>query len=143
LNDKFPQGFYADKTIGEVLLEPTRIYVREILALLEKLTVHGLAHITGGGLKNLLRLKEDVKFELTDLFQPQDVFSFLMEQGNIDQKEMYKTFNMGMGFAVIVSEDDTDEAIDVLSKHSEMQVKKVGMIKKGSGVYVPSLGLKF
>ncbi len=143
LNDKFPQGFYPDKTIGEVLLEPTRIYVREILALLEKVTVHGLAHITGGGLKNLLRLKEDVKFELTDLFQPQDVFSFLMEQGNIDQKEMYKTFNMGMGFAVIVSEDDADEAIDVLSKYSEMQVKKVGMIKKGSGVYVPSLGLKF
>ncbi len=143
MNDEFPHGFYPDKTIGEVLLEPTRIYVKEILALLDKVTVHGLAHITGGGLKNLLRLKKDVQFELTDLFKPQDVFFFLMEQGDIDQKEMYKTFNMGMGFAVIVSQDDADEAIDVLSKHSEMSVKKVGMIKKGSGVYVPSLGLKF
>ncbi|MFO8077477.1 MAG: phosphoribosylformylglycinamidine cyclo-ligase [Thermoplasmatota archaeon] len=143
MNDKFPHGFYPDKTIGEVLLEPTRIYVKEILALLDRVTVHGLAHITGGGLKNLLRLKKDVQFELTDLFKPQDVFFFLMEQGDIDQKEMYKTFNMGMGFAVIVSQDDADEAIDVLSKHSEMSVKKVGMIKKGSGVYVPSLGLKF
>lgn len=143
INDEFPNDFYPGKTIGEVLLEPTRIYVKEILALLEEVTVHGLAHITGGGLKNLLRLKENVLFELTNLFEPQDVFSFLMKQGNIDQKEMYQTFNMGMGFAVIVSHDDAEKTIELLSKHSEMQVKIVGAIKKGSGVVVPALGLKF
>ena len=143
MHDTFPHGFYPGKTIGEVLLKPTTIYVKEILALLDKITVHGLAHITGGGLKNLLRLKENVQFELTDLFEPDDVFSFLMEQGHVDQKEMYQTFNMGMGFAVIVSQDAVDETIDVLSKHSKMMVKKVGMIKKGSGVVVPSLGLTY
>lgn len=143
IKDEFPEGYYPGKTIGEVLLEPTRIYVKEILSLLNRVSVHGLAHITGGGLKNLNRLNTAVKFELTDIFEPQDVFSFIKKQGNIDDEEMYKTFNMGMGFAVIVPSEEASKAIRVLSKNSEMDVKKVGHITEGSGVVVPSLNLCF
>ena len=141
--DKFPDGYYLGKTIGEVLLTPTRIYVKEMLELLKKVKVHGLAHITGGGLRNLLRLNRNVKFVIEDPFEPQPIFSFLQKFGNIDNREMYQTFNMGMGFAVIVSEKDSDEAIKILKKYSEAKVKAVGRIEKGIGVEVPKLRIKF
>ncbi len=141
--DEFPDDLYPGKTIGEVLLEPTRIYVNEILSLIKSVPVHGLSHITGGGLKNLIRLNTKVSFELTDIFKPHAIFSFLSKQGDIEDVEMFKTFNMGMGFAVIVSKEDADDAFDILSKKSEMKVKKVGHIKKGSGIRVPSIQLSY
>ncbi len=141
--DKFPNNLYSGKTIGEVMLTPTRIYVKEILALLQTVDVHGLAHITGSGLWNLPRLKETVRYVIEDPMPPQPIFTFLQEQGNIDNHEMYQTFNMGMGFAVIVGEEDADHAVSFLSKHSEAKIKKVGIIKKGSHVEVPSLGLTY
>ena len=141
--DKFPDGFYPGKTIGEVLLTPTRIYVKEIVELLKKVKVHGLAHITGGGLRNLPRLNKKVKFVIEDPFELQPIFKFLKKYGNIDNKEMYQTFNMGMGFAVVVSEKDADKAITILKKYSESKVKIIGRIAKGNGVEVPKLGLKF
>ena len=91
---------YPHKSIGEVLLTPTQIYVKEIIALLSKVSVHGLAHITGSGLRNLPRLKSSIKFVITDPIRPQPVFSFIQKEGNIDNYEMYKTFNMGMGFGL-------------------------------------------
>jgi len=141
--DKFPDKLYSGKTIGEVMLTPTRIYVKEILLLLQSVDVHGLAHITGSGLWNLPRLKETVRYVIEDPMPPQPIFKFLQEQGNIDTREMYQTFNMGMGFAVIVREEDVDHAVALLSKHSEAKVKEVGLIKKGSHVEVPSLGLTY
>jgi phosphoribosylformylglycinamidine cyclo-ligase len=141
--DKFPDNLYSGKTIGEVMLTPTRIYVKEILGLLENCDVHGLAHITGSGLWNLPRLKETVRYVIEDPMPPQPIFNFLQEQGNIDIFEMYQTFNMGMGFAVIVGEEDADHAVSYLSKHSDAKVKEVGIIKKGSHVEVPSLGLTY
>ena len=141
--DKFPDGLYPGKTIGEVLLTPTGIYVKEILELLKKVKVHGLAHITGGGLHNLLRLNKNVKYVIESPIEPQPVFRFLQKYGNIDDMEMYQTFNMGMGFAVIVSEKDADETIKILKKYSNSEVKVVGRIEKGSGVTLPKLGLKF
>jgi len=141
--DKFPGGIYPSKTIGEVFLTPTRIYVKEILGLLKKVKVHGLAHITGGGLRNLPRLNKNVKYVIEDPFEPQPIFNFLQEQGDIEDEEMYQTFNMGMGFAVIVSEEDVDDAIMILEKYSPGEVKVVGRIGKGSGVEVPKLGIKF
>ena len=141
--DKFPEEGYTGKTIGEVLLIPTQIYVKEIVELLKKIKVHGLAHITGGGLRNLPRLNKNVKFVLDDLFEPQPVFRFLQKYGNIEDKEMYQTFNMGMGFAIVVSDKDADEAIKILKKSSDSDVKVVGRVMKGTGVEVPGLGLKF
>ena len=141
--DKFPDGSYPRKTIGDILLTPTQIYVKEIVELLKKVKVHGLAHITGSGLRNLPRLNKNVKFVIDKPFEPQSIFKFLQRQGNIDDKEMYQTFNMGMGFAVIVAEKDVKETLAILKKYSSVDVKIVGRIAKGTGVEVPKLGLTF
>jgi len=142
-SDTFPDGFYPGKTIGEVLLTPTQIYVKEILALFKKVKVHGLAHITGGGLRNLPRLNKNVKFVIEDPIKPQPIFAFIQKYGNIDDEEMYQTFNMGMGFAVIVSEKDVGKTTAILEKYSDSKVKVVGKIEKGKGVEVSPLDIKF
>ena len=111
--------------------------------MLKKINVHGLAHITGGGLRNLPRLHKKVKFVINDPFTPQPIFQFIQKYGNIDNKEMYQTFNMGMGFAIIVSEKDVKETVKILKKHSKSDIKIVGKIEKGAGVEAPKLGLKY
>lgn len=141
--DKFPNGLYPNKTIGEILLTPTQIYVKEILELLKSIEVHGLAHITGGGLRNLPRLNKDVKFVIEYPFEPLPIFNFLQKHGNIEDKEMYQTFNMGMGFAIIVSKKDVDKSIKILKKHSKSEVKIVGKINQGTGIELQKFGLKF
>ncbi|MCX6667385.1 MAG: phosphoribosylformylglycinamidine cyclo-ligase [Euryarchaeota archaeon] len=141
--DKFPDGLYPGKSIGEVMLVPTRIYVKEIIELFKKVDVRGLAHITGSGLWNLPRLKESVKFVIDDPIKPQPIFTFLQKYGNIDDREMYQTFNMGMGLAVVVAEKDANETINILKKYSDATVKVAGEIKKGRGVEVPKLGLTY
>ena len=142
-NDEFPNGMYPKKTIGEVMLTPTRIYVREVLELFKKIDVHGLAHITGSGLWNIPRLKEKVKYSIDDPLEPQQIFLFLQEYGNIDDYEMYQIFNMGMGFAIIVEEADASETIKTLQTYSDATVKRVGIVQKGAGVEVPSLKLRY
>lgn len=141
--DQFPGNLYPGKTIGEVLLAPTEIYVREVIELLKVIPVHGLAHITGGGVRNFKRLNTNVKFCLSDPFNPQDIFKFIQEKGNIDVKEMYQTFNMGMGFAIIVDEKDVDETMTILEKYAHTEVKIVGEIKKGTTVEIPHLRLAY
>jgi phosphoribosylformylglycinamidine cyclo-ligase len=141
--DPFPDGFYPGKTVGEILLTPTQIYVREILELLKTVKVRGLAHITGGGLRNLNRLNQNVQYVISDPFEPLSIFTFLQSYGNIDDKEMYQTFNMGMGFAVVIEETDVDTTLQTIEKYSHVTAKIVGRIKKGSGVEVPRLGLRF
>ena len=140
--DEFPNGIYEGKTIGEVLLTPTRIYVKEVLEVVRNFEIHGLAHITGGGMRNLLRLK-DVKFIIDSPFDPQPIFKFIQEKGNIELKEMYQTFNMGMGFAIILAKDYADDVLDILEKKSEAKSKIVGHIERGKGVKIPSLNLVF
>ncbi len=141
--DYFPDNLYPKETIGEVLLKPTRIYVKPILSVLEKIDVKGLAHITGGGMRNLLRLNQNVAFILEDLFEPQPIFSFLQKNGNIELEEMYQTFNMGTGFMIIVSEDSYKEAIEILRKTADTDVKTIGYIEKGEGVHIPDLDIKY
>jgi len=92
-HDQMPD---SNKTIGEELLTPTRIYF-EILELVKKCDVHGLAHITGSGLLKLHRIT-GFGFEINDPLEPQPIFGFLQKLGDVDDIEMYRTFNMGMGF---------------------------------------------
>jgi len=141
--DLFPDGLYPRKTIGEVMLTPTRIYVKEILELFKKIDVHGLAHITGSGLWNIPRLKGKVKYVIEDPLEPQPIFTFLQEYGNIDDYEMYQIFNMGMGFTVIVEHEDAEETIKILQNYSDATVKRIGIVKKGTGVEVPQLKLRY
>ena len=141
--DEFPDGLYPGKTIGKIMLTPTRIYVKEILELFKKVNIHGLAHITGSGLWNIPRLKQKVKYVLDDPLKPQPIFHFLQDYGNIDDFEMYQIFNMGMGFTVIVAQDETEQTIKILQKHSDATVKRIGTVKKGIGVEVPHLKLSY
>ena len=141
--DKFPDGLYPRKTIGEILLTPTTIYVKEIVELLKQVEVHGIAHITGAGLWNLPRLNEKVKYVIDDPFEPQQIFRFLQKYGNIDDKEMYQTFNMGMGLVIVLSEKDVEKSIKIIKKYSKSEVKIVGRIGKGAGVEFKKLGLKY
>ena len=139
--DKFPKEYYPDKTIGEILLTPTTIYVKEIVELLKKVDVHGISHITGSGLWNLPRLNGKVKYVIDDPFEPQPIYRFLQKFGNIDDKEMYQTFNMGMGLTIVLSQEDVEKSIKILKTHSKSEVKIVGKIEKGIGVEFKKLGL--
>jgi phosphoribosylformylglycinamidine cyclo-ligase len=142
-NDKFPDGLYPGKKIGEILLVPTQIYVKEVVELLKNVNVHGVAHITGSGLHKLKRLNNNVKFVIDNPFEPQPIFKFLQKYGNIEDKEMYQTFNMGMGLVTIVSKNDVKETIKILKKHSKSEVKVVGKIEKGKDVEFRKLELLF
>lgn len=106
------------RTLGEELLEPTRIYVPEIMALLnQELPVKGLANITGDGFLNLLRLDTPVGYILTDLPDPQPIFGVIQRTGGIEPAEMYLTFNMGVGFCVVCEPGVADKVIAVCAEH--------------------------
>ncbi len=108
-NDPFP--YDNSTTIGDELLIPTRIYM-EILDAIGECDVHGLAHITGSGLLKLKRITE-LGFDFYDPIEPNNIFRFLQEEGNIEDLEMYKTFNMGMGFVIIVAPDDAEKIANI------------------------------
>jgi phosphoribosylformylglycinamidine cyclo-ligase len=121
------------QTVGEELLMPTRIYVRPIIDILKKrIPVHGLANITGGGLTKLPRLNSRVRYVFDNLPVPTGIFKQIQVDGNIDSKEMYRTFNMGVGFCLIAPKSRTDDVISVFEKH-KMHCEAVGKIEKGSG----------
>jgi len=106
------------RPLGDVLLEPTEIYVRPILELLASpVEVRGLVHITGEGLANLLRLKADVGFEIDDPHPVPPVFGLIRELGAVSDEEMHEVFNMGCGFCCVVRADDEDAALDLLRAH--------------------------
>lgn len=117
---KFTDNFQeSDQTVGEVLLTPTRIYVKTVQALLEQVKVAGLAHITGGGLyENLPRvLPESLGIEVDTLVIPKlPIFDYLQELGGVATDEMYNTFNMGVGMVVVVKESDVAQALELLSE---------------------------
>jgi phosphoribosylformylglycinamidine cyclo-ligase len=97
-HDPFP--YNENTTIGDELLIPTSIYM-EILDAAKEFDIHGLAHITGSGLMKLHRVTK-LGFDISDPLEPQPIFRFLQEKGDVEELEMYKTFNMGMGFVVVL-----------------------------------------
>jgi phosphoribosylformylglycinamidine cyclo-ligase len=99
------------KTIGDELLTPTRIYI-EILDVLNECEVHGLAHITGSGLLKLRRVTK-LGFDFYDPLEPQEIFKFLQKEGGVEDLEMYRTFNMGMGFLIILPEREAAKAAEI------------------------------
>ena len=114
------EPFEGDKTLGQTLLEPTRIYVKPVLATLEKIEVKGLAHITGGGLtENIPRvLPEGVAAKLDgSKWTMPWVFRWLRKQGNIEDAELQRTFNCGIGMVMVVSKADANAAVATLAAH--------------------------
>jgi phosphoribosylformylglycinamidine cyclo-ligase len=112
----------GDGTLGEALLKPTHIYVKSLLALMQKVEIHALAHITGGGLpENLPRvLPEGCKAVIdSDSWQLPEVFAWLQSQGGVANSEMLRTFNCGVGMVVCVSEKDAESTLQTLSEMGE------------------------
>ncbi len=121
------------KKVYEVLLEPTRIYVKSILSLIDQVRVKGMAHITGGGIPgNLVRvLPEGVKAVIEKgSWEILPIFKFIQEKGNVPEEEMFRTFNMGVGYAVIVSPEDEVRAKEILERAGE-KVYTIGRIERG------------
>jgi len=122
----------AARTLGLELLTPTRLYVRPVLKLLGAVRVTGLANITGGGLRNLLRIRKGLGATIDDPLPVPAIFDRLQTWGAVSDREMYQTFNMGLGFAALVREGDEDEALRVLSPH--FKAKVIGRATRGGGV---------
>ena len=113
---------FAETTLGDVLLAPTRVYVKPVLRAIEALDVHALAHITGGGLVgNLPRVLPEGVCALIDsqAWQRPAIFDWLQEQGNVDDAEMYRTFNCGIGMVLVVSAGDANAAVELLRQQGE------------------------
>ena len=117
------------KTIGETLLTPTRIYA-EVLQLTKKTVVHGMCHITGGGLLNLTRLS-GYGFSFDTPLPPQEIFHWIAEKGKISNAEMYRTFNMGMGYVCIVPEEGVSAVKSVFP-----DAEVVGSVRSQPGVFL-------
>ncbi len=130
-------------SVADVLLEPTIIYVRAALDLLRsEVPVHGLAHITGGGLLNLLRVGTDVGYEIEAPLPVPPVFELVQELGGISDAEMHEVFNMGLGLCAIVATDHAGEAENILGDHHPGTARIGRVTGEGGQIRVPALGLR-
>ena len=135
------KGFKGDeyidelgKTIGEELLTPTRLYPKSCLPLIEKFDIHGMVHITGGGFyENIPRaVPENLAIEVNaDAWQMPPIFKLLKEWGNVDWKEMYRTFNMGIGMVLIADKDEAEKIKQHLEAAGETYYE-IGSIVPGN-----------
>ena len=117
-----PREELEGKSLGEALLEPTRIYVKSVLALLEKVQVKGISHITGGGFyENIPRSIPDGLGARIDRSKVKilPVFQLIAKTGNIPQRDMFNTFNMGVGMSIVVAKDDVETALSILKDWGE------------------------
>ena len=132
-----PVAELGGKSLGETLLTPTRIYVKSMLALFEKVTVKGVSHITGGGFyENMPRSIPKglgVKIKKSDVRIP-PIFKLIQKTGNISEHDMFNTYNMGVGMSVIVSKEDADRAIEILKAHGEDAYALGEIVKSEDGV---------
>ncbi len=128
----------GDKTLGEVLLTPTRIYVKPVLDVIRNVDVHGVAHITGGGFdENIPRILHDGQgIEVKEgSWEILPVFKLLEKYGNVPHREMFNIFNMGIGMVLAVDEKDADKAIEILQNHGE-RASIIGKITDKPGVEI-------
>lgn len=121
------------KTLGEALLEPTQLYVKPILKLLEEVDVHSISHITGGGFyENLPRAYgEDLNANIKKgTWEVLPIFNLIQEKGNISEHDMFNTYNMGIGMAVIVDKNDVDKTISIM-KEAGIKASVIGEMSEG------------
>jgi len=132
---------FHGRTLGETVIEPTRIYVKSLLALMRELPVKGMAHITGGGLlENIPRI---LQAELTAVldksrWEMPPLFHWLQEMGNVAPQEMYRTFNCGIGMAVVVAAADAERAMQSLAAMGET-VYRIGEIQVRTAGQAPTI----
>ena len=138
--DEAPPGF--DRPLVDELLEPTDIYVRAVGDLIEsEAAVHGLAHITGDGLLNLLRLNPQAGYEIDEPLPVHPIFSLVAELGDVPAEEMQQVFNMGTGFVCVTPAADIEAALAVLRRHYP-GAAPIGCVTADAGtVALPASGL--
>ena len=131
LSEKYEE--LGGKSIGEALLTPTKIYVKPMVALFDKITVKSVSHITGGGFyENIPRSIPDgftAKINKADV-KIHPLFDIIAKKGNISERDMFNTFNMGVGMTVVVSKEDKEEALKILKENGE-DAYVIGEIVKG------------
>ncbi len=128
-----PREELGGKTIGEALLTPTRIYVKSVLALIEKVDVKGISHITGGGFyENIPRsIPDGLSAKITkSAVKVLPIFELIAKFGDIPERDMYNTYNMGVGMSIVVSKEEAELALDILKANGE-DAYVIGEIIKG------------
>lgn len=129
--------------LGTELLTPTRIYSNIVDAIADRPEIHGLAHMSGGGVRNLVRLHPRVAFILDAWPPTPPLFGWVQSLGHLSDEEMYQTFNMGIGFVVVVDRSHLSEIRRRLARAGAPDVREIGHVARGSGVSLPSLGLHY
>jgi phosphoribosylformylglycinamidine cyclo-ligase len=140
MNDQVPR---TARRLADALLQPTRVYVNAAEALWAAgITPRGMAHISGGGLLNIARLAADVSYELDAMVPTPEIFALIADKGQIPPATMYATFNMGIGFCVVVGKSDQQAALAALKQAGEDAVR-VGWVtaRTGKTVSIPAAGL--
>ncbi len=136
--DEDPEGRLG-RPLGEVLLEPTEIYVKPVLELLRSaVEVRGLAHITSGGVGNLDRLAADVSYEIDDPLPVPPIFELIRERAAVSDEEMHEVFNMGCGFCCVVAADDEGGAVEMLRRHYA-GARRIGRVAPDLGGAAPAV----
>ncbi len=133
----------ATESIGREMLRPTRIYVAATEAVADDPGVTGFAHISGGGVRNLVRLNPSVGFDLDAVGPVPPLCAFLQEAGGVPLREMYQTFNMGVGFVVAVRPGAADRVRTRLGRAGYPDARPIGRVRAGRGVRIPPLGLSY
>ncbi len=132
-----PVGELGGKSLGEVLLTPTEIYVKPVLALLKEVEVKGISHITGGGFyENMPRSIPKglgVKIKRADV-KVLPIFDLIQKKGNVSEHDMFNTFNMGVGMSIVVAKEDVEKAVSVLKANGEDAYVLGEIVKSDDGV---------
>lgn len=131
------------RSVGRELLEPTRIYTRASEALADAPGVVGFAHISGGGVRNLVRLNGEVDFVLDRWPAPSGLFAWIQELGDLSLEEMYQTFNVGIGFVVVARPSAVDLCRSRLARAGYPGVVDLGRVARGRGVHLPQARLEY
>jgi phosphoribosylformylglycinamidine cyclo-ligase len=129
--------------LGRELLRPTRIYVQPIEAIADLASTHGLAHISGGGVRNLVRLNRGVAFRLDRWPDPNGLFDWVQRAGGITDEELYQTFNVGIGFVAVVAPRSVESTLARLSRAGAKDARVVGQVVRGHGVELPGRSLRY
>ena len=136
LHEVYPE--LSNKLLGEVLLTPTKIYVRQVLEVIRNCDVHGISHITGGGFdENIPRILHDGQGIAIEegTWEILPVFRFLEKYGKIAHREMFNIFNMGVGMVIALDAEEAQKAVDILASHGE-QASVIGRVTDSEGVVI-------
>lgn len=134
--DTVVEGYETLGKIGEALLTPTKLYAKPVMEMLKEADIHGMAHVTGGGFyENLPRMMPEGLATEVDLgtWPVLPIFEFLKDKGQLEDKDLYNVFNMGIGFVIAVKPQQADKIIEIAQKHGE-KAYTIGRVVKGEGV---------